>query len=200
MMWMNCRRRGVVVTSIESVLELYGNGINADDFADQLDRLMRRRPSADPRSLSLHDRDVLTSVGVPATDLDRSGQGLLSEAAQLLEVNSSAMPAAAAADRLGRSVGRIRGAIADGSLYAVKVGRHWLIPRWQLDGTRPLPHLRKVIAAIPAGTSAVTIERVMTQPTDELYIDGRAVSPRRWLLAGNTPAPVSDLVAQLYAW
>lgn len=39
-----------------------------------------------------------------------------------------------------------------------------------------------------------------TQPTDELYIDGRSVSPRDWLLAGNPPAPVNDLVAQLYAW
>jgi hypothetical protein len=110
------------------------------------------------------------------------------------------MSAAAAADRLGRSVGRIRGAIADGSLYGVKVGRQWLVPLWQLHGATPLPHLRKVIAAIPAGTSAVTIERVMTGPTDELYIDGQAVSPRDWLLAGNWPGPVTDLVAQLYAW
>ena len=188
------------MTSIEAVLALYGNGIAADDFADQLDQLMRRRTSADPRILSTHDRTVLTSVGVPAADLDRPGRDLVSEAAQLLQANTLSLSAAAAADRLGRSVERIRGAIADGSLYGVKVGRQWLVPLWQLHGATPLPHLRKVIAAIPAGTSAVTIERVMTRPTDELYIDGQAVSPRDWLLAGNSPAPVADLVAQLYAW
>lgn len=75
-----------------------------------------------------------------------------------------------------------------------------MVPRWQLEGARPLPHLRKVIAAIPAGASAVTVERVMTQPTDELYLDGQPVSPRDWLLAGQSPASVTDLVAQLYAW
>jgi hypothetical protein len=60
--------------------------------------------------------------------------------------------------------------------------------------------LRKVIAAIPEGTSAVTLERVMTQPSQELYVDGRPVSPRHWLLAGNEPGAVVDLVQQLYAW
>ncbi len=63
----------------------------------------------------------------------------------------------------------------------------------------PIPHLRKV-AAIPAGTSAVTLERVMTQPSDELYVDGRAVSPRDWLIVGNEPEAVVNLVGLLYAW
>ena len=189
------------MTSIEGVLKIYGNGIGADDFADQLDHLMRRRVSVDPRALSAHDRGVLAAVGVPAADLDRQSAGrLVDQAARLLEENSLALPAAAAAERLGRSVTRIRGAIADGSLYGVKVGRSWLVPRWQLDEANPLPHLRKVIAAIPEGTSAVTLERVMTQPSEELYVDGKPVSPRNWLLAGNDPGAVVEIVRQLYAW
>lgn len=191
---------GLVMTSIESVLERYGNGIDTEDFAEQLDQLMQRRPDADPRGLSLHDREILTVVGVPAADLDRSGPDLLARAGQLLQASSSALSVAAAAARLGRSVSRVRGAIADGSLYGNKVGRYWLIPAWQLGGSDPIPHLRKIIAAIPAGTSAMTIDRVMTQATDELYLDGKAVSPRDWLLAGNPPAAVIDLVAQLYTW
>lgn len=189
------------MTSIDNLLEIYGNGINADDFADQLGDVMRRRVAVDPRALSLHDRTVLTAVGVPAADLNRQpSQGLVDQAARLLEENSLALSAAAAAERLGRSVIRIRGAIADGSLYGVKVGRSWLIPLWQLDQANPLPHLRKVIAAIPEGTSAVTLERVMTQPSEELYVDGQPISPRNWLLAGNEPAAVVDIVRQLYAW
>lgn len=189
------------MTSIESVLRIYGNGIGADDFADQLDHLMRRRVTVNPRALSTHDRSVLAAVGVPAADLDRQSTGrLVDQAARLLEENSLALPAAAAAERLGRSLTRIRGAIADGSLYGVKVGRSWLIPRWQLDEAKPLPHLRKVIAAIPEGTSAVTLERVMTQPSEELYVDGKPVSPRNWLLAGNDPGAVVEIVRQLYAW
>jgi len=189
------------MTSIDHVLEIYGNGIDADDFADQLGDAMRRRINVDPRALSLHDRNVLTSVGVSDADLDRQPiHGLIDQAARLLAENSMALPAAAAAERLGRSVNRIRGAIADGSLYGVKVGRSWLVPTWQLDGAGPVAHLRKVIAAIPEGTSAVTLERVMTQPSQELYVDGQPVSPRDWLLAGNEPEAVVELVRQLYAW
>ena len=189
------------MTSIDQVLKIYGNGIDSDDFADQLGNAMRRRINGDPRALSAHDRAVLTSVGVSKADLDRlSHRGPVDQAARLLSENSMALPAAAAADRLGRSVNRIRGAIADGSLYGVKVGRSWLVPIWQLDGAGPVPHLRKVIAAIPEGTSAVTLERVMTQPSQELYVDGQPVSPRDWLLAGNEPGLVVELVQQLYAW
>ena len=190
-----------MMTSIDHVLEVYGNGIDADDFADQLGDAMRRRINVDPRALSVHDRIVLTSVGVSDDDLDsQPHRGLIDHAVQLLSENSLALPAAAAAERLGRSVNRIRGAIADGSLYGVKVGRSWLVPTWQLDGKGPVPHLRKVIAAIPEGTSAVTLERVMTQPSQELYVDGQPVSPRDWLLTGNEPETVVDLVRQLYAW
>ena len=63
------------MTSIESVLKIYGNGIEADDFADQLGHLMRRRVTVDPRALSDHDRRVLAGVGVPAADLDRQQSG-----------------------------------------------------------------------------------------------------------------------------
>jgi len=200
-LWMRVCGKDPIMTSIDNVLEIYGNGITAEDFADQLGDVMRRRVVADPRALSLHDRTVLTAVGVPAGDLNRQpSQGLVDTAARLLVENSRALPAAAAAERLGRSVIRIRGAIADGSLYGVKVGRSWLVPLWQLEQAHPLPHLRKVIAAIPEGTSAVTLERVMTQPNDELYVDGLPASPRDWLLAGKEPAAVVDIVRQLYAW
>ena len=64
-----------IMTSIESVLKVYGNGIEADDFADQLGHLMRRRVTVDPRALSDHDRGVLAAVGVPAADLDRQQSG-----------------------------------------------------------------------------------------------------------------------------
>jgi len=40
----------------------------------------------------------------------------------------------------------------------------------------------------------------MTQPSEEPYIDGKPASPRNWLLAGNEPAAVVEIVRQLYAW
>ncbi len=46
----------------------------------------------------------------------------------------------------------------------------------------------------------MTIQRVMTEPTDELFLDGRAVCPRDWLIAGQSTAPVVQLIEYLYAW
>ncbi len=59
------------MTSIRDVLEVYGNGIDADDFAAQLSQAMRRRIVGDPRLLSSHDQHVLASVGVPDCWADR---------------------------------------------------------------------------------------------------------------------------------
>lgn len=190
------------MTTVQSVLAAYGKGLELDDFARQLEGVLRQRVAADPRALSRSDRQILTEIGVPADDLNRPlSTSLVEEAAELLLENSTSLSAAAVASRLGRSVTRIRGAIADGSLYGVKIGRSWLLPTWQLtDEPAPLPHLRKVIAAVPEGASPSTIQRVMTQPSDELYLDGTPTSPRRWLLAGQDPKPVVTLIEQLYAW
>ena len=139
-LWTNTQRMEPTMTPMESVLRTYGNGIEPDDFADQLERVMQRRVVADPRALSSHDRDVLAAVGVPAEDLDRPAERtVVDEAAGLIAQNSLTLTAAEAASRLGKSVTRIRGAIADGSLYGVKVGRSWLLPLWQITDHQAAP-------------------------------------------------------------
>ena len=194
------------MTTVEEVLRAYGEGMDVNDFADQLAETLRRRLGANPRALSAHDRQVLIRVGVPVGDLDGRWPGgadrvVVDTAADLLAANSVLLSASDVADRLGRSPGRIRAAIADGSLYGVKVGRNRLPPAWQFtDDDAPLPHLRAVIAAIPRDTSAVTLARVMTEPSEELFLDGHAVSPRDWLVAGKSAAPVTMMIEQLYAW
>lgn len=190
------------MTTLESVLRRYGHGLEPDEFARELERVMQQRVLADHRGLSAHDRRLLAAIGAPAADLDRQVPAdVVDAAADLLTSNAAALTTQQAASRLGRSVSRIRGAIADGSLYAVKVGRSLLLPAWQFtDEPGPLPHLRRIIAAIPDGVSAVTVQRVITEPSDELYLDGAPVSPRHWLLAGQDPTPVTEMLEQLYAW
>ena len=190
------------MSSVKSVLRDYGNGISPDDFAAELERVLRRRVIGDSRALSAHDREVLAVVGVPPEDFERQpDQTVVEAAADVLVQNSGALSVTVVAERLGRSANRIRGAIADGSLYGVKMGRTWLLPPWQFtEDAAPLPHLRKVIAAIPDGASAISVERLMTDPTDELYLAGAPVSPRQWLLVGQAAAPVVEMVEQLYWW
>ncbi len=193
------------MTTVEDVLRMYGDGIGVADFADQLAESMRGKTAPDSRALSAHDRQVLGRIGVPAADLTGqplpAGRAVVDAAADLLVANAAMLPVADVAARLGRSVVRVRGAIADGSLYGVKVGRSWLLPQWQFtDAAAPIPHLRKIIAGIPPGTSAPALQRVMTEPDDELFLDGHPVSPRDWLIAGQFAAPVVQLIEQLYAW
>lgn len=193
-----------MLTTVEEVLRAYGGGIGVDDFADQLKHALRNRVGPDPRALSGRDRQVLASIGVPEADIDEhaptAGRPVVDAAADLVAATSALLTAAQVATRLGRSTVRIRGAIADRSLYGVKVGRSWLLPPWQLIDDGPLPHLRDIIAAVPEETSAVTMTRVMTEPNDELFLDGYPVSPRDWLIAGQSPIPVAQMIGQLYAW
>ena len=193
------------MTTVEEVLRVYGDGIDVNDFADQLADALKGRVAPDPRALSGHDQQVLARIGVPAADMAGhrhiAGRAVVDTAADLVAGISTLLPAADVAMKLNRSVVRIRGAIADGSLYGVKVGRSWLLPQWQLTATAgPIPHLRTIIAAIPHGTSAVTMQRVMTEPSDELFLDGQAVSPRDWLIAGRVAPPIVEMIEQLYAW
>jgi hypothetical protein len=189
------------MTTVESVVLEFGNGLDPQDFARELDRVMRDRARSDPRALSAHDRDVLLQVGVPTADLQAGEpRTLVGAAADLLEAQGGMRTVGGTAELLGRSPSRIRGAIADGSLFAVKLGRSWMLPDWQFDGARPLPSLRAVLAAVPEGMSALALGRLLTEPHGELTLDGVPVSPRHWLLAGRPAAPVTDLVSQFYAW
>ena len=70
----------------------------------------------------------------------------------------------------------MRRAIADRSVCAVSAGRSWLVLGWKFDGDELLPCMGEVIAAIPDGTPALTVERLMTPPSGELNVDG-PISP-----------------------
>lgn len=194
------RGEAIAVTILADLVQSYG--LTMDEFTDELRDELAARPRGDPRALTAGERDVLTSIGVPARDLDEPlpAQAVTTAAANLLEHAAGMVSTGEMAQTLGRSESRIRGAIADGSLLGVRIGRGWRIPTWQVANGHPIPHLRKVVAAIPTGVSQATIGRVMTTPTDELYLDGQAVSPRDWLLSGGDPALVTAILAALYTW
>lgn len=176
-------------------------GLTIEEFADRLRRELAAADQGDVRALSDADRSVLATIGISAVDLDGSSDtDPVPAAADILRDAQQTVTTAGMATALGRSESRIRGAIADGSLYGVRIGRAWQLPVWQIHDGRPLPHLRKVIAAIPNGVSPAVLGRVMATPTDELVLDAAAVTPRTWLLAGGDPEPVVALVAALLLW
>jgi len=190
------------MTTLEQILDTYGHDLTASDFTTELERTLSHAGRSTPGALSAHDRGVLLAVGVSASDLDIDATNDLiqTRADNLIQLAADSNTVAQTASRLQRSEQRIRGAIADGSLYAVKIGRNWRLPMWQFRGDQVLPHLRRVIEKVPAGASALALGNLMTIPTRELFLDDEPVSPRDWLLAGGDPQLVVDLVGNLAQW
>ncbi len=188
------------VLTLAELVEPYG--LTVDEFTDQLRGELAAHVQADPRALTAAERGVLQSIGVAPADLDAplAAGDVVTTAAHVLAATADMLTTDAMAHALDRSESRVRGAIADGSLAAVRVGRTWRLPAWQMEAGRPIPHLRKIIVAKPDDVSWALVGRVMTSPTDELYVDGHAVSPRTWLLDGGDPRSVVSIISMLLAW
>lgn len=110
--------------------------------------------------------------------------------------STASLSTAEAAALCGISESRMRHLIADGEAYVLPVsGRVRRLPLWQFTTTRLLPHLREVLAALPAEMPTAVLEAFMTQPAEDLQNDGEPVSIAAWLAAGGAPAIVLELAA-----
>lgn len=107
---------------------------------------------------------------------------------------ATSLTVAEAAQRLGVTEGRVRHKIGRGDLYALPTGRRRL-PLWQFTPTGTLPGLAAVVRALPADEHPLAVLAFMTTPQPELEVQGRAVTPEQWLLAGGDPEPVAALAS-----
>lgn len=111
----------------------------------------------------------------------------VAEAAAILDVDES----------------RIRQRIKNRTLYAIRIGRSYTIPKFQFvtdaDDTplQLIPNVGMVIHAIPETLPLISIVNWFRTPNDALTIDGAATTPAGWLLAGADPAVLVDLAAEL---
>lgn len=120
-----------MTTSIDAVVRRYGGGISTDDFATHLEALMQSRVAPNHRGFIDHDRAVHIAGGIPAADIDvapDTDHTIERAATSVLTIALESITTEQVAQRLGRSVSRIRGAIADHSLYGVRIGRRQMLP------------------------------------------------------------------------
>jgi hypothetical protein len=83
------------------------------------------------------------------------------------------------------------------SLYGIKLGKAWRIPKFQFHGRRLVPGLEAVLSRIPANLHPVALYRWLTSPSVDLTADEKPISPLDWLRIGNPPDTVADLAASL---
>ena len=135
---------------------------------------------------ALDTRDPRRDAATAAADAARRVAALLAGSLSLTET----------AERLGVDRSRVSRRCSAGRLWSFTVDGHVRIPRWQLAGARTLPGLEQVVSAIPAESTPLMIEAVMTEPQEETSLR----TPVEFLAEGGAPAIVAEMVADLARW
>ena len=72
----------------------------------------------------------------------------------------------------------------------------WYFPRWRLRGSKPLPGLAEVLAALPEPIHPLSVVAFMGMSNSDL--DG--MSPADWLAAGGDPEAVVFEARSINQW
>lgn len=121
--------------------------------------------------------------------------------AEFARLVSDACSTEQAAKALGVNNSRIRQRLTETprTLYGIKLGREWRIPKFQFAGRGMVPGLDQVVAKLPGDIHPVTFYRWLTTPTPDLTLDEHEtpVAPLDWLKLGHAPERVAELAANL---
>jgi hypothetical protein len=112
------------------------------------------------------------------------------------------------AQALQRNESRIRQRLLQRTIYGVRHGRGWLLPRFQFQieaqgaghvVTAMVPGIERVFPLLDPELHPVSVWRWFTSPSTELVAEQstQALSPRDWLLAGHELASVMNLARDL---
>jgi hypothetical protein len=85
---------------------------------------------------------------------------------------------------------RIRHRLRERSLYGLEYDGERRLPRFQFERGLVLPGLREVLAALPEALHPLDLTEWLLSPCPDLEVAGGAVSPRDWLLRGESVAAV----------
>ena len=185
---------------ISEYLAQRGFEVDDDELLAALDELLGAHAQAgDPSMLNEADEALLAEHGgIARPGPRRTDQAVARTAARATTMAATSVTTAELAARLGVHPSRVRHQLSEGHLYAVRAGRQNRYPAWQLvDGARPLPGLRAVLAALPDDLHPLEVEGFATTAAPELEIDGRPCSPVEWLAGGGAVEAVVALAAGL---
>jgi hypothetical protein len=178
-------------------------GLQAEDVVEVLDAGLTALTAGDAAALTDEEARVLASGGLDASPLR------LDEIAPIFRTGAehrrrlaSSLSVEQAARLLGVNASRIRQRLTahPPSLYGIKDGKRWRVPKFQFAGKRAIPGIAAVVAALPASLHPVAVYRWLTSAHPDLYRDRteeHPISPLDWLRTGGSPDVVADLARAL---
>lgn len=158
--------------------------------------------TASTETLTSAEQGFLVSQGgIPASSVEAgtAATARVSIAAAAAQADADAVrdgyTTSEVAELFGLKTANVRRDVASRSLFVAgrTRSREHVFPRWQFDGTGPLPGLREVLAALPNDYHPLDVASFMTTAHDEL--GGR--TPAEWLSGGGTPSVVAGLADEL---
>ncbi|OZM72190.1 DNA-binding protein [Amycolatopsis antarctica] len=185
--------------ALETILAKAGLRVDVTQFLTLVEDAARKLAPTNPdpaRFFTTDEREALTDVGLdlsPYADQEDFRARTVAAHAVLAE---SALTVTAAARLLGVDTSRIRHRLSEGRLTGWKTPA-WRLPSWQFTASGVLPGLEVVLRAVPEDQPALVVAAFMGTTQDDLEINGRAATPRHWLLAGGGPERVAALAATL---
>lgn len=202
-----------VATEIEQVIDresrlahlLDSLGVQADVedlhvlLEEALGSLRGRGGAQDPTAhfteaeLAELKRDGFDLRPLPSADIDPA----VGTAVRSAELTATALSVQEAASLLNVDESRIRQRLNEGSLYGIKFGRSWRLPRFQFTGSGLIPGIDVVLRRLSRNLHPVAVWRWLTTASPDLVLDDEAWSPVNWLLTGGDPEVVASLGAEL---
>lgn len=179
-----------------AVSEAIGAPVERREMATVLHAL--RTQSHPNAQISSADAALFDNAGFPEVPTAAIG-ALLNREAAMRTLISSALTIDETAGHLGVGSSRIRQRAAERSIWAIKVGQKLLLPAVQFTTTGMVEGLPPVIGKIPAQTRPLTVNGLLTEPSDLLTVDGAQVSIIQWL-SGDGDVDTALEVVEAFLW
>ncbi|MFB0835677.1 hypothetical protein ACX8Z9_04550 [Arthrobacter halodurans] len=153
----------------------------------------------EPTELSPEEQSFWVAHSGVDTDPALVSAALTHQAALAVAFVAEALDPVQAGERLGLDPADVLARQDELGLAAVDTDLGRLYPAWQFTATGLLPHLAEAYRVIPEGLHPRSVAGFFTTPQPELVSEpaGKPTTPRVWLEAGHSPAPVLRLAAHL---
>lgn len=191
-------------SKLASYLSSLGILTGEDEFVglvrESFERLGLSTASIPEDGLPASEAELLVAGGLSPVLPPGARDPVLGHALELAAILSTSLTVEQAAGLLRVNGSRVRQRLTahPPSLYGVKHGRAWRLPRFQFSPHGELPGIRPVLAALDPALGPVAIARWLTFPNPDLALaDEEPRSPLAWISSGRSPSPVVALAREL---